>query len=149
MTDQTPAKTILALLERPGIRYFAASPAALALDYVVTLALFHLLGLSLSVAAGIAFLAVGLAFYFVHEFWTFRRESSGVSGRRLVGNLAVLVTSGFVRVGVIFTLEAWREPESIWVTVYFIAGVACSFTTNFVLNRFFIFRDQGATGPGT
>lgn len=127
-------------LEHSGIRYFAASLAALGLDYGLTLALFHLAGLSLTLAAGISFFAVGLAFYFVHEFWTFRGEGSAFSLKRMGGNLAVLVAAGAVRVGVIGLLEALRAPEGIWVSLYFAAGVACSFTTNYALNRFFVFR---------
>ena len=123
------------------MRYLIASLFALALDYLLTLFLHHGIGFALSVAAGISFFLVGIAFYFVHEFWTFRRSSSGVSGRRLVGNLAVLVTSGIVRVAVIFGLEAWRSPQGVWVTLYFLAGVTCSFVTNFVLNRFVVFRE--------
>ena len=50
------------------------------------------------------------------------------------------MAAGAVRVGVIALLEALRAPEGIWVSVYFAAGVGCSFTTNFLLNRFFVFK---------
>lgn len=128
------------LLEKPGARYLAASVLALGIDYVLTLALFHLTGLNLSMAAAISFFAVGIAFYFVHEFWTFRSEGSAFSLARLGANFAVLMAAGAVRVGVIALLESLRAPEGIWVSVYFAAGVGCSFTTNFVLNRFFVFK---------
>ena len=85
------------LLEKPGARYLAASILALGLDYVLTLALFHLTGLNLSVAAAISFFAVGVAFYFVHEFWTFRSEGSAFSMTRLGANFAVLLAAGAVR----------------------------------------------------
>ena len=129
------------LRDNSGVRYFLASLCALALDYILTLTLYHFAGVSLSLAAGIAFVCVGIAFYFVHEYWTFRREASGFSGRRLVANLTVLVVAGIVRVAVIFLLEVWKTPVGLWVTLYFVAGVACSFATNFVLNRFFVFRN--------
>lgn len=123
-----------------GPRYLAASLAALGADYVLTLVLFQAAGLSLTLAAGIAFFAVGLVFYFVHEFWTFRSAGSAFSLARMGGNLAVLVAAGAVRVGVIALLEALRAPEGFWVSAYFGIGVACSFTANFLLNRFFVFR---------
>lgn len=128
------------LLENSSARYLAASIAALGADYVLTLILFHLTGLSLTLSAGIAFFAVGLVFYFVHEFWTFRSAGSAFSLARMGGNLAVLVAAGAVRVGIIALLETLRAPEGLWVSVYFGIGVACSFTANFLLNRFFVFR---------
>ena len=127
------------LLSNSGVRYFAASLAALALDYVLTLALFHA-GLTLSLAAAISFCIIGCLFYFVHEHWTFRAEASGFSGRRLAGTLIVAVAAGLVRVAVIFVLESWRPPAGLWVSLYFMAGVVCSFSTNFCLNRFLVFR---------
>ena len=123
-------------LEHASIRYLAASFAALGLDYGLTLALFQLAVMNLTLAAGISFFAVGLAFYFVHEFWTFRDEGSAFSLKRMGGNLA----AGAVRVGVIGLLEALAAPEGIWVSLYFAAGVACSFSTSYAFNRFFVFR---------
>lgn len=128
------------LLESSGARYLLASIAALAIDYALTLTLYHLSGLSLTASAAISFFAVGLAFYFVHEFWSFRADNSAFSFVRLGGNLAVLIAAGAVRAGVIGLLEGLQSPAGIWVSVYFAAGVACSFTTNFLLNRLLIFR---------
>ena len=128
------------LRENPGARYFAASLAALGIDYVLTLALFHIARLDLSVAAAISFFTVGAVFYLVHEFWTFREESSRFSAARMAANLAVLCAAGAVRVGLIAMLEHIRAPEGIWVTAYFVIGVAGSFTTNYVLNRYLVFR---------
>jgi putative flippase GtrA len=127
------------LLEQPSIRYLAASLAAVALDYGLTLTLFYLAALSLTLAAFTSFFVVGLAFYFVHEFWTFRGEGSAFSVKRMGGNLAVLVAAGAVRVGMIGLMEALRVPEGIWVSLYFAAGVACSFATSYFLNRFVVF----------
>ena len=128
------------LKESPGARYFAASLAALAADYVLTLALFYAFRLNLSVVAAISFFAIGAVFYLVHEFWTFREETSRFSGRRMAANLGVLCVAGAVRVGLIAVLEALRAPEGLWVSIYFALGVAGSFTTNYVLNRYIVFR---------
>lgn len=128
------------LRKSPGARFFGASLVALAIDYVLTLALYYLAHLDLSVAAAIAFIAVGAVFYLVHEFWTFREESSRFSFRRMTANLGVLILSGAVRVGIIALLEWLWTPVGIWVSVYFAAGVGGSFSTNYLLNRYFVFR---------
>jgi len=128
------------LLDSSSARYLVASIVALAIDYALTLTLYHVGGVSLAAAAGISFFVVGFVSYFVHEFWSFRTERSAFSLARLGGNFAVLVLSGAVRAGVIGLLEGLRAPEGIWVHMYFAAGVACSFATNFILNRLVVFR---------
>lgn len=128
------------LRDNPGARYFAASLAALVTDYVLTLVLYHVARLDLSVAAAISFFTVGSLFYLVHEFWTFREENSGFSAKRMAANVTVLCVAGLVRVGIIAALEHMRAPEGLWVSIYFGMGVAASFTTNYVLNRYFVFR---------
>ena len=133
-------ETMKRLRENPGVRYFAASLAALAVDYAITLALYHLAGMDLSVAAAISFFSVGAVFYLVHEFWTFRQETSRFSGRRMAANMGVLCLSGAVRVSIIAALEWLRAPAGLWVSAYFAAGVAGSFCTNYLLNRYFVFR---------
>jgi len=138
MTIDTEA--VKRLRQSPGARYFAASLAALAIDYVVTLTVYYLARLDLSVAAAIAFFVVGAVFYMVHEFWTFRQETSRFSARRMTANMGVLVLSGAMRVAIIALLEWARTPAGIWVSVYFAAGVAASFSTNYLLNRYFVFR---------
>lgn len=128
------------LRQSPGARYFAASLAALVIDYAVTLALYYLVRLDLSAAAAAAFFLVGAVFYLVHEFWTFRQETSRFSMRRMTANMGVLVLSGAVRVAIIAALEWMRAPAGIWVSAYFAAGVAGSFGTNYLCNRYIVFR---------
>ena len=140
MTLTFDSEAVKRLRQSPGARYFVASLAALALDYAVTLALFYIARLDLSAAAAIAFILVGAAFYLVHEFWTFRQETSRFSMSRMAANMGVLILSGAVRVAIIAALEWARAPAGIWVSAYFAAGVAGSFSTNFLLNRYFVFR---------
>jgi len=125
---------------RTGIRFALASIAALGLDAVLTLSLSYATPLSLTASAAVGFLTVGIAFYFVHEFWTFRRPASGVSLKRLLGNLGALLAAFSSRVGTIGLLETaippawWMEPG------YFAAGAGVSFTVNYLLNRLIVFR---------
>ncbi|WP_112061361.1 GtrA family protein [Hyphomonas pacifica] len=123
-----------------GLRYLVANLCALGVDYLLTLSLFHFADADLSFAAGVSFILVGFLFYFVHEFWTFKSADSRFSRQRLIGNLTVLLVAGAVRVLLIFVLESWKAPIGILATIYFGIGVAGSFVTNFMLNRFFVFR---------
>ena len=134
------SEAVKRLRQSPSVRYFVASLAALAIDYVITLALYYLAHLDLSVSAAIAFISVGAVFYLVHEFWTFRQATSRFSMRRMTANMGVLLLSGVVRVAVIAALEWARPPAGLWVSAYFAAGVGASFSTNYLLNRFIVFR---------
>lgn len=122
-------------------RFLIASVAALVIDMGLTLALREATGMSLTLSAALSFILVGAAFYFVHEYWTFRREGSRASGRRLAQNLGVLGAAFLGRVGTIGALESWREPELILGAVYFIIGAGVSFAVNYLANRFWVFRE--------
>ena len=61
VTPTFDSETVRRLRQSPGARYFVASLAALAIDYVITLALYYFAHLDLSVSAAIAFLALGAA----------------------------------------------------------------------------------------
>lgn len=128
------------LRRSPAARYFAASLSALIADYAMTMIVFRTGIIGLAEASAISFVFVGLLFYLVHEFWTFREADSEFSAARLAANLAVLFTAGAVRVGLIALLEHMRTPAGIWASVYFAVGVAGSFTTNYALNRYIVFR---------
>jgi putative flippase GtrA len=140
VTTTIKSETVKRLRENLGVRYFLASLAGLGVDYAVTLLLYHLAGLDLSIAAAISFCLVGSVFYLVHEFWTFRQEASRFSARRMIANIGVLLLSGTVRVAIIAALEWVQPPAGFWISAYFAAGVAGSFTTNYLLNRYFVFR---------
>lgn len=140
MTLMLEGDTMKKLRQSAGVRYFAASIGALAVDYILTLVLYYAAEQDLSVAAAISFFSSGAIFYFVHEFWTFKEGTPGFSGARMVANLTVLCLAGGTRVAIISLLEHMRAPEGLWVSLYFGFGVAGSFTTNYVLNRHLVFR---------
>lgn len=123
-----------------SVRYFAASAAALLVDYALTLLLFHAAHFSLTQAAATSFAIVGVGFYLVHEFWTFRDEGSRLSFARLAANISVLLLAGSVRIGIIALLNHLTPAQGILVTLYFGAGVVGSFSTNYLLNRYVVFR---------
>ena len=133
-------KSLAHVFETSAGRYTAASVLALALDFVLTLSLRAFTPLSLTLAAAISFVAIAFLFYFVHEFWTFRRSEQGFSGKRLSQNLLVVGIAFVARIGTIAALE-WLHPSDYALgMVYFCIGVACSFTINFLVNRYWVFR---------
>jgi putative flippase GtrA len=125
-----------------GIRYALVSVASLATDFVVTLTLHSLTPLPLSVCAAITFVAVGVTFYFIHEHWTFRSDSSRSSPTRMFKNFLVLCAAFATRIGVIATLEFFREPDTLLSVVYFGVGAGLSFTVNFLANKLWVFRQR-------
>lgn len=124
------------------VRYFLASVAALCLDIFLTLTLHTLTPLPLYVCSGIAFVSVGIVFYFVHEYWTFRAVESRASAGRLVRNLATLALSLATRVSSIAVMESLLPPEGLLATLYICIGAGLSFTVNFLVNRFWVFRKR-------
>ncbi|MBL8532066.1 MAG: GtrA family protein [Hyphomonadaceae bacterium] len=127
-------------LRRPVVRYTLASAALLAFDFAITFLLHGIAGVSLTLSAAVAFVAAGALSYFVHEFWTFPRDHAALSSRRAVQVFVVLAAAFSGRVGVIAILEAWRAPDAILALIYFAAGVAVSFSINFLANKLWVFR---------
>ena len=120
-------------------RYAAASVAALCIDFVLTMALFNFTSLSLTMSAGIAFVLVGVCFYFVHEYWSFQRPDSAFSPKRLVRNFGILCAAFVARISVIGLLEAWQTPGLILGVIFFGCGVTVSFAINYLANRYWVF----------
>lgn len=139
---QEGAKATSALpVQRSDGRFLIVSVVALAADLVLALALREELHLSVTIAAAISFVVVWFGAYFVHEYWTFQHAQSGVSAGRLARNLFASGAALACRVAVVFMLETLHAPESaILAGGYVIAGAGASFTTNYLLNRFWVFR---------
>lgn len=129
-----------------GFRFALASVAALAADFLLTLALHGFSPLPLYVCAAISFVAIGCAFYFVHEYWTFHDAASRTSPTRLAKNLIVLACAFAARVGVIATLELVRQPDSLLAVVYVLAGAGVSFSVNYLANRAWVFARRAPHG---
>ncbi len=122
-----------------GLRFAIASVAALAADFLLTLALHAASPLPLHLCAAISFAAVGCAFYFVHEHWTFHDAASRNSPARMAKNLVVLACAFLARVGVIAALELLHRPDSLLAGCYVLAGASISFSVNYLANRAWVF----------
>ncbi len=121
-------------------RFLIASIAALTADLVLTLILREATSLSLAASAAMSFVIVGAFFYFIHEFWTFRRAGSGASAKRLVQNLSVLAAAFVSRIATIGCLELWHTPGIALGAIYFLVGAGVSFSVNYLANRFWVFQ---------
>lgn len=131
------------LLAKPSVRFTLVAGLAVMTDFVLAYTLRTFTDMPLYVCAAITFVIVSSVVYFIHEHWTFRHESSRTSGERLVKNLSVNGAAWFSRVAVIFVLETMREPDNVVLAFfYFGCGACVSFTINFVVNRFWVFRDR-------
>lgn len=139
-------KQRLAELMKPGAvgRFFLVALAGTAVDYVLTMLLFMLTDLPLSVSAAIAFVTVGIVLYFVHEHWSFERENSKASAGRMGRTFLANFLAFWARVGLIAALEALYAPDALLGTVYYGMGAAASFTINYLAGRLWIFRDAPA-----
>lgn len=122
-------------------RFLIASVAALTVDLLLTLALRQATSLSLTASAALSFVLVGGLFYFIHEFWTFRRAGSGASAKRLMQNLGALAAAFVSRIATIGILELWHMPSTMLGALYFLAGAGVSFSVNYLANRFWVFRN--------
>jgi putative flippase GtrA len=129
-----------------GVRYAIAAVAALCVDFALTLTLHAFTPLPLYACAAISFVTIGIGFYFIHEFWTFRAEGSRASAARLSRNLLVLGCAFLARISTIATLEFVHPPEGILAMVYFGVGAGLSFTINYLVNRAWVFSDRSRDG---
>ncbi len=126
-----------------GARFTLVSGLAVGTDFLLAFTLRTFTGLPLSVSAAITFVVVGVMVYFIHEHWTFRREGSQTSKRRMAKNLLANCAAWISRVAVIASLERLAEPHGfIMAGLYFGAGAAVSFTINFLANKFWVFGDR-------
>jgi putative flippase GtrA len=126
-----------------GVRFFLVSVAAFFADLALALTLREVVGRSVTQSAAIGFVAAWFGSYLGHEYWTFRGQGSRASAGRLARNLASNGAALATRLAIIFTLESLHTPAAAWLAAaYLIFGAGCSFTVNYLLNRFWVFSGR-------
>ena len=78
------ARTIGEKGGRPALRYPVVILGGFAIDLSIAWISHEVFGIDLVAAAALGFVVAMAMSYFAHEFWTFRRASSAVSGRRFI-----------------------------------------------------------------
>jgi putative flippase GtrA len=123
----------------PFARFLAVSVLGLVLDLGLAWLLAVKVGLALSAAAAIGFLAAAVFNYLMHEIWTFRTGVVQVSARR--GGLYALAlgVTLVVRVGTVALLERMWLVEGREFAVL-LAATGLSFLANYMLSRNVVFR---------
>jgi putative flippase GtrA len=124
------------------LRFLAVSVVGVILDIAVAYTLAAVFGLPLWLAAATGFLVAAGGNYLLHELWTFRREDSGLSGRRGINYLGVSVVVLLVRLAVVAALETVLGAD--WPLFILIAGAGVSFFANLALSKFLVFADPSS-----
>ena len=122
-------------------RFGLVAIAGLIVDIAVAWLCWAQLGLGLTLAAGIGFLAGAAVNYLLHEFWTFQRSESRISlgriGRYGVGLAATLA----VRLCAVYVLSRVFDADS-FALVILVLATGVSFIVNYVVSKFFVFRPR-------
>lgn len=134
----------------PFLRFALVIGAGLAIDLGTAWCLANLAGLPLAAAAVAGFLAGALFNYVLHELWTFRAPGRGLSVSRAALYLAMMAGILGVRLVIIAALSRVLSGPAGSLAVL-VAAAGASFTVNYLLSRFVIYRRRESRdrGPDT
>lgn len=119
------------------IRFFLVSLGGVVLDIAIAYAIATQLGTPLWLAAAIGFMFAACVNYFLHELWTFHRETTRLSSKHA---FYYLVTSGIIlstRLIVIASLSAWLSGDHTLAIL--IGSTTISFSVNYIISKYLIF----------
>lgn len=144
--DATQREPIVSgALERSDLaRFGLVSALGVAVDLSVAWTLSYLLGVPLAIAATIGFTVAALLNYALHERWTFG-GGNGLSALR--GGL-YLLTAGVAlatRLAAVVALQAMFSLGRGQELVALVPAVGLSFSVNYLLSKYGIFRGSAAT----
>lgn len=133
--DQVEPSMIGAKITKDAPKFLVVSVFAFVVDLIIVALLLANTGLSSYSAMIAAYVAVAVAVYFVHEFWTFRSAGSIFSFTRLVKTVTIALFSLSVRVAFLFILKMVVQSDDWRVHLALIAiASGASLTVNFILN---------------
>lgn len=127
---------------KSDIRFASVTFVAFVIDIVLVLFLRKLLQMPLWLCVAVSFVTIGVALYFVHEYWTFKRRRSGFSYTRLRQTMLTIAIAFIVRVGLIALLATMHQPGDGLTVAYVIVGGLASFVSNYLLIRFWVFENH-------
>ncbi|WP_322996499.1 GtrA family protein [Castellaniella sp.] len=126
-------------MSRELARYAVVVVGGFALDLSIALLALHGLSFSLPAAAVTGFVCAFAVNYLLHEFWTFRREESAVSARRLGLVLAAALAALAVRAGFLTLTAPYADSMTLQYGLLVVAA-SLSFVANYILLRLFTFH---------
>lgn len=124
-----------------ALRYPVAILGGFAIDLSIAWVSHEVFGIDLVAAAALGFVVATTISYFAHEFWTFRRASSALSGRRFI---KFVLASG----ATLATRLALVWPTGLLTfllggaLVRLILAYGGSLIVGFVVNRGVVFTDE-------
>jgi putative flippase GtrA len=121
------------------LRYAAVVVLGYGLDFLVAMLALRWLSFSLPVAAATGFLCAFALNYLLHEFWTFRRETSGFSVARLLQAFGAALFALAVRIAFLAFVEPYATTEAMQYAML-LAAAGLSFIANYLLLRTAVFR---------
>ncbi|WP_322994224.1 GtrA family protein [Castellaniella sp.] len=126
-------------MSRELVRYAVVVVGGFALDFSIALLVLHWLSFSLPAAAVTGFVCAFAVNYLLHEFWTFRREESAVSARRVGLVLAAALAALAVRAGFLTVTAPYAATMPLQYGLL-VAAAGLSFIVNYILLRLFAFH---------
>lgn len=121
-----------------GWRYLLVVIGGFCIDMSLAWTAHEAFGVNLVAAAALGFLVAMCASYFAHEFWTFRREGSAVSGARAAKFVAASAATLATRL-VLVWLSAPLAPLPAGSIVRLMFAFAGSLVVGYIVNRMIVF----------
>ncbi|WP_047147105.1 GtrA family protein [Aquamicrobium sp. LC103] len=121
------------------LRYATVVVIGYGIDLLMSIFAIRNLSFSLPAASATGFLLAFLLNYVLHEFWTFRRDHSGLSLLRFVQSLGAALLALALRVGFLAALGSLVMTEYAQYAML-IAAAGFSFLVNYALLRLAVFR---------
>jgi putative flippase GtrA len=119
------------------IRFFSVTVLGLLLDLAIAIAVHHLLGAPLWLAAGAGFVIAAGANYVIHQTWTFQTGQRRISASRAAKYALVAIITLIARIAAVAALD--RMIGAGLPLLILLLGAGVSFGVNFVLSKYFVF----------
>jgi putative flippase GtrA len=134
------SKAISAKDRKSGPRYLAIVLGGFVVDLSIAWSTHTFLGVHLVAAAAIGFVIAMTISYFAHEFWTFERPGSAVSGRRFAKFVAAAGATLGTRLALVWLSGLVNVPGGAIIQLGFAYGG--SLVVGFLVNRSVVFTDE-------
>jgi putative flippase GtrA len=133
---------IRALLETDLLRFGIVSVLGLGFDLSTAWGLAVFVGIPLPAAAFVGFVVGATVNYVLHEIWTFRVGTPGLSTRRWLLYATCLCLTLATRIAVVALLERLVFTAARQEFPTLVAATGISFAVNYILSKYLVFRSE-------